>query len=259
MLNCFTKKKVKVFIPQPCFQDDCFLVSFPRSGVTWLSFMLAHCHSYQSGLNIPVTFYNLTRLIPDVMDSPNIRPEPLQFPGFRIIKSHSGFDRTYRNIIYLLRDPLESLGSYHNYLGSLNHFEGSLEDFINNKRYGLKAWINHVEGWLLQSSPSQRIMVVRYDDLQKDALKEISRIYSLFGLTLDPEVGAASVFSHDLQKMRKLESQFRENNPIYKTKFNGNFIRNSESSVVTKLLDKSVWVNLAAPYRERLLKLGFTL
>src|SRR5881227_2930975 len=79
------------------YPDDVFLVSYPRSGNTWIRFLIGNL-IYP---NDPVTFANLEQRIPSIYTYPNhvLRRLP------RVLKSHEVFDPRYPRVIYIVRDP----------------------------------------------------------------------------------------------------------------------------------------------------------
>ena len=81
------------------FEDDAFIVSFPKSGNTWTRFLIANLlHPEQ-----PADFSNIDRLIPE--SEGLTRNELNRVPRPRIMKSHEYFDPRFRKVIYIVRDP----------------------------------------------------------------------------------------------------------------------------------------------------------
>src|ERR1700685_1517671 len=91
------------------YPDDTFLVSFPRSGNTWIRFLIANL------LNpgIEVSFTNIERLIPDTASKSSRTMKREARP--RIIKSHEYFDVRYPKVIYIVRDPRDVALSYYDF------------------------------------------------------------------------------------------------------------------------------------------------
>src|SRR6476660_7215926 len=77
------------------YPDDTFLVSYPRSGNTWVRFLLANLR-YP---NQSVGFANINRLLADPAVSTSRFLEKLPRP--RILKSHEPFDVRFRKVVYL--------------------------------------------------------------------------------------------------------------------------------------------------------------
>ena len=104
MLNVFGGLKFFLELAAPgrrvtVFPDDTFLVSYPKSGNTWVRFLLANLiHP-----NEKVSFSNINRLLPapGVLSKRFLRT----LPRPRILKSHEPFDARFKKVIYLVRDP----------------------------------------------------------------------------------------------------------------------------------------------------------
>lgn len=185
--------------------DDIYLVSFPRSGNTWASFLVANVINEYLNLNMQVNFYNLHFFVPDVSFSKDI-PENLQFPPFRrIIKSHYGFSPYYKNVILLIRDPRDVMVSYYHYRRNLNQFPGDLSSFVKNRKYGIRTWVRHTESWLNKSYPGQGLQLFFYEDFRQNPEKELERLFKLMGFNLGAEIIKKSAEKASFENMRKSE------------------------------------------------------
>src|SRR5437588_13041373 len=78
---------------------DVFLVSYPRSGNTWLRFLLANALRPAQ----VATFADVGAVVPDIYDGPD--RDLLRRPAPRVLKSHEPFDERYRRVLYLVRHP----------------------------------------------------------------------------------------------------------------------------------------------------------
>src|SRR5262245_12913126 len=77
------------------FPDDTFLVSYPRSGNTWLRFLIG-CVFHGE----PITFGTLEAKVPDIYQNHN--KVLLKIPRPRLIKSHEYFEPRYKKVIYVV-------------------------------------------------------------------------------------------------------------------------------------------------------------
>lgn len=184
--------------------DDLYMVSFPKSGTTWMNFLMANLHVKMSGLNRSVTFFNIHDILPDIHRTRSINAESLPFPGYRVIKSHSEFNPDYLKVIYLVRDPRDTLISYYYFLRGLGHFDGDLSSLIRSESFGIAAWVRHIEGWL-NSPAGLRIAFVRYEDLKADTSKELCRLYGLLGHELDAGIVTQAIRASSFEVMRASE------------------------------------------------------
>src|SRR5881392_1388832 len=154
--------------------NDVFLVSYPRSGNTWVRFLIGNL-AYPDD---PVTFANIEHRIPSIYTYPNrvLRRLP------RILKSHECFDPRYPRVIYIVRDPRDVAVSFYFYnikVGVIPE-EYSIEDFVRRflapnvvgyaDRVG--CWQDHVLSWIRLRQGKLGFALIRYEDLLADPVKE---------------------------------------------------------------------------------------
>lgn len=189
--------------------DDIFLVSFPKSGNTWLTFLIANVILRYLNIKQEVNFFNLHTIIPDIHQHKNISPILNYSPFKRIIKSHSSFNPYYNFIFLLIRDPRDVMVSFYYFKKKLNQFEGDLSSFIRDKKFGIQSWINHTKSWLIKTESSKSLRLIFYEDLKRDTGKELNKIFSLMGFTIDNDTIDTAVKSSSFEEMKKLELQTR--------------------------------------------------
>ena len=104
-------------------ESDIFLVSYPRSGNTWVRNIIAEALYGESGKSLG----EIGEYVPD-LHKYNIDEMELAHP--RVIKSHFYYTKEYKRIIYIVRDPRDVFISYHKYLTQLGTCSSSLKDFV---------------------------------------------------------------------------------------------------------------------------------
>jgi hypothetical protein len=196
------------FLPENPLHDDLYIVSFPKSGTTWLNFLMANVHLKMSGVGQQVTFYNVEDFIPDIGQIRCLKDNILAFPGHRVIKSHAEFNPLYQKIIYLLRDPRDVMVSYYYFLKKLGLWQGGLSQLIRSPIYGIEAWCRHVQGWVEKTPVSSRIEFLRYEDMKSDPLKVLTQIYMLLGHQIPLEIMDQSIALSSFENMKKLEADY---------------------------------------------------
>jgi hypothetical protein len=157
---------------------DTYLVSFPRSGSTWLRSMLTTlAHGTE------VTPELLAATVPDVHRSDRARPrgiEPL------VVKSHTPFVDIPAKVIYLARDGRDALLSFH-YLQVMRERVPADTDpaaiFFRTDVWPC-PWHEHVTGWLdgLAGRGPDRSLVLRYEDLVAEPARHLEAVAALAGL-----------------------------------------------------------------------------
>jgi hypothetical protein len=190
------------------YPDDTFLVSFPRSGNTWTRFLVCNLLNPDH----PVDFADLESRIPEIYDTPDRQLRA--FPRPRVIKSHECFDPRYRKVIYIVRDPRDVAVSYYEFQLKRRVIPDncSLEEFVPRfmeSEFEPKtgSWRDHVVSWLATRSGQKNFLLLRYEDMLADTLRESAKISSFFGLDLNPERLARAVELSSADRMRALEKQ----------------------------------------------------
>jgi hypothetical protein len=188
------------------YPDDTFLVSFPKSGNTWTRFLVCNLANSSD----PVTFANIESHIPEIYDVPDrvLR----RFPRPRIIKSHECFDPRYKKVVYIVRDPRDVAVSYYEFqlkrrvLSDDCSLEAFVPRFIGAEiEPKLGSWSDHVLSWLGPRQGRVDFLLLRYEDMKKDAQQEAAKIAGFLGFDSDPERLARAVQLSSFERMRALE------------------------------------------------------
>lgn len=187
--------------------DDVYVVSFPKSGATWIDFLLANTNIIMSNIDREVTFYNVHHFVPDIHDSIDLSPVVLTFPGFRFIKSHSPYNPLYKNVIYVVRDPRDVLVSYYYFMKGLGGYSGSLSQLIRSEMYGISAWLKHVEGWIDNSPASLPFFMIKYEDLKLNAESELFKVYEQLGYVIPDSILSKAVEMSSFSNMKVAEKK----------------------------------------------------
>ncbi|MFY9904256.1 MAG: sulfotransferase domain-containing protein [Terriglobales bacterium] len=189
------------------FPDDTFLVSYPKSGNTWVRFLLANL-MYP---NETIGFANINRLLPapGVLSKRFLR----SLPRPRVMKSHETFDVRFRKVIYLVRDPRDvAVSEYHfdlkkRYIEADVTLEQFVKRFIAGETSSYGSWWEHAASWIAARHGNPSFLLVRYEDLLEDSIGETKKIAEFLGIHADTERLQAAVERSSADRMRKLEKQ----------------------------------------------------
>lgn len=159
------------------FPDDVFLVSYPRSGNTWVRFLLGNLLHQDD----PVTFSNIESRIPEIYFN---RDRFLQqLPRPRILKSHECFQPHYPRVIYIVRDPRDvAVSSYHHNVKARNIPDGySMSSFVARFILGefdpkFGSWRDNVLSWIALRKDDLRFLLVRYEDLKSNTALGLTHV-----------------------------------------------------------------------------------
>ena len=194
--------------------NDIFLVSYPRSGNTWMRFVLGSLIH-----NVDVNFDNMERYFPDIYRNTCSQLESLKNP--RYLKSHEPYDNRYHKVIYIVRDPRDVAISYYYWMLKFNKFEGEFDGFLdlffgpNGISYG--RWDDHYRSWRENSDKVNRgVLFLRYEDLIDNAIDNIKTILGFININIDNDVIHTVVKSNSFSGMKNKENYASDQNPLFK-------------------------------------------
>lgn len=187
--------------------DDLFLVSYPRSGNTWLRFLVGNMVSLEE----PVTFANIEARVPDIYRNTDRQLQKVARPRF--LKSHECFDPRYRKVIYLVRDPRDVVVSYYHYFRKLGQIsqthsvEDFVLDFVSGRLDSFGTWGENVGSWLGAREGDDQILFLRYEDLVSQISVQVRKIALFLELTLSEEALESAVEQSSFDRMQALETR----------------------------------------------------
>ena len=199
-------------------QTDCAVVSFGKSGRTWLRVLLSRVYQLKHGLpeNCLISFSNLNLVEPAV--------PKIFFTHDNYLKDYSPHgdskaDYRDKKVVLLVRHPADvAVSQYHQWRyrmrphkKTLNRYPGEGEDvaifdFVAHHDAGLTRVIDFLNGWAEAIPSMSQLLLVRYEDLRAEPEATLARIIDFIGTPgSDAEVREAVAFA-DFENMKKLES-----------------------------------------------------
>ncbi|MBL1173049.1 MAG: sulfotransferase domain-containing protein [Chloroflexi bacterium] len=181
LVNFVKKKKHKIQINQ----NDIWLISYPRSGNTWMRLVLAN---YIWECPLITNLQELQAYIPDIhYERSGIIPKQFK-KKHRVIKSHEKFRNDYSQVIYVYRNPFDCAWSYFHFMkdwkGSYSQFSEFAQDFLNgNLPYG--SWADHLQEWS-QLHKGKHIFLC-YEDVVQEPRNYLYQILSFIGFEYDEQ------------------------------------------------------------------------
>lgn len=161
-----------------------WLVSYPRSGNTWLRFLLANILFPDEDVN----HISLDRLIPDIREKKQWEKLGVKNPLF--IKSHDVWVDEFAEdkVIYMYRDVRDvALSYYHFSQGEWDiKFKGTFDDYLEKRfipggRYGgwYGRWDSHLIFWfdiIKDKVKGVESLFVKYEELWQYPYEEMRKI-----------------------------------------------------------------------------------
>jgi hypothetical protein len=193
-------------------EQDRFLASFPRSGSTWLRFMLFETLSGEDA-----GFRKIEHRLPEIHRHGN--GLPILEGGGRLIKTHENYRDDYKRAVLLVRDPRDvffSVFAGYKTFGldtilSKGDQDSFLEKFFTTNVIHSGTWQQHTQSWL--ESPIAKngnLLVIRYEDLRKNPEPLIEELLQFVGIKPAPGAIRRAVENNTLQQMRKKEEKEKE-------------------------------------------------
>ncbi len=185
--------------------DDTFLVSYPKSGNTWIRFLVAN-FVYPAA---DVTLLSADRLIPNV--DGQSKKYFKQMPCPRMIKSHYPFQHQYKRVIYVVRDPRDVVLSQYHYqikrgvLPVGAPVEPFVSWFVAGEVCPYGSWGENVASWLAARRTNPNFVLIRYEDLLRQTSTELARMAKLLKVEPTSDRLALAVERSTADRMRQLE------------------------------------------------------
>jgi len=186
-------------------RNDVFVANYPRSGSTWLRFMLFEILTRKDA-----EFDDVNRDIPDVggqRDAVALLPNQ-----GRLIKTEEPFRPDYRRAIYLVRDGRDVALSEYAYEKAQGWIDCSFDDylkmFVNGNASPYGSWEEHARSWI-ESPLNARgdLMLVSYPELKRKTEPTLTRIAEFLKVRVPAQIIQNAIQNNNLHNMRKKEDR----------------------------------------------------
>jgi hypothetical protein len=202
--------------------SDIYIVAYPKSGITYLSLMLANIKAYLEKFNYRIDYYIYPKFIPDLHATPDLIP---MISSPRVIKSHEYFEELiervnvkgrgsiFPRVIYLVRDGRDIMISYYHYVKGIYGWDGDFGTFLNDKKIKKWEWEKHIRGWLMNDEVKdildKKLLVVKYEDLKNHTVENLRRICDFIGFEkIDDNIINLAIEKSDIRKIQEYERLF---------------------------------------------------
>ncbi|XP_048411134.1 sulfotransferase 2B1 [Stegostoma tigrinum] len=191
--------------------DDVFIVTYPKSGTTWMQEILPLI--YSNGDLTPVQTIPNWQRVPWLEQKTGKslledRPSP------RLITTHltyhlmpKSFNTSKAKVVYVTRNPKDALVSsfhYHNLATFLDN-PGTFEEFIQkflagNVMFG--SWFDHIKSWWPRKD-QDNILFITYEDLLQDMRSVLLKLGEFLGKQLSDDAIETIVAQTKFSNMRQ--------------------------------------------------------
>ena len=200
-----TRSPVEAFVPR---SDDIFIVTYPRSGTTWMQMIL-----YQLTTEGAMDFPHITKVSPWFERSLKEATAYDALPSPRVFKSHLSYRKIPKGpckYIYVARDGKDVAVSYYHFYTTHMGFKGTFGEFFERflkgeVHYG--SWFKHVRRWW-EHRDDPHVLFLRYEELTADLPSTLRKIAAFCGLEIAPQRWPDILERCGFAFMKQHESQF---------------------------------------------------
>ena len=201
-----------------------FVSSYPRSGNTWLRYLMADCllqkAGYECSTDLPI---HPDKLIPDIHCH-----DPRDIAGIRHITNQSFYKTHFTpweasrylgdspqldaKYIYLYRSPEDALLSLYyfklRYPRSSNVAEQGPDIFCIRE---LSQWVDHVSQALSYNTDGNSVYLIRYEDLHGATKQVLVDLWNWLHIPMPREACSRATNHMEFSKLQELESRYNTN------------------------------------------------
>lgn len=192
---------------------DAFLVSYPKSGRTWLRYLLSCYFARTAALGFEPDLVSTFRVLPNFdrdpvrgIDTFAGRAADSELPF--ILVSHLPYRQRLfldRPVLFLVRDPRDVIVSA--YFHATRHkksFSGDMARFLDEETYGLPALIRYLNSWS-EGLADRRHHVISYEHMLADPMTAVGAILTFLGIELDRDILQSAIAAAQFDRMRDKE------------------------------------------------------
>ena len=172
-------------------REEVHVVSFPKTGRTWLRLMIGRAIVMQLGLSdSPDETLDLTRLTVGRPELPIIRVshdnDPHRTHYREVPVAKTAFKDS--SVTLLVRDPRDVLVSW--YYHNRNREDAKLQiapgadinDFCLSEVGGIRSLVAFYNNWADHADLPRRLLIIRYEDLLEDAYAQLAHFFETMGI-----------------------------------------------------------------------------
>ena len=203
--------------------SDFYICEFPKSGITFLTVLLANAFLAANDFRARATFASVRNYIVDLCVAELTESFLFNDPPVRFYKTHSIFSAQFIHSLYLVRHPADVMMSNFRYAQGRGWWNSDdIAAFVEHPVLGLDAWCRHVDSWLVENRTASDVVfvhLIRYEDLVADPTGVLKALDDNFGWNLPEHAIDEALRMSSRSAMREQESRYRQYNPNHEFEF----------------------------------------
>lgn len=195
-------------------KKDFILASFPKSGSTWLRFVLGNYACKVSGVDEKFLDFNtIERICPPLRAFDHKEILDVDFHALKTHFYHTNKFGAYDSVL-LYRDPVKVLRSYFDYMtNEKGRYFASQKNFVDNWKYGVDSWNYFHNTWIERLKTSKRLTIlINYDDILKNQQRGLCYLLEALGKSINSSHLTESIKRSSKSSMSQLLLQRGDKN-----------------------------------------------
>ena len=200
MCSCFPRRAAtrRHDVTKP--SQGVVIASFPKSGSTWVRFLVANLFNEVSREVEAVDFHTIHEIVPEI-GRPDDRRLFREQPA--VWKTHDEWRKGFDRAVLVLRNPWDTLLSFHHYMTGEWGREATLADVVTSAKHGASAVVRHAASYL-DRCPD--LLVLTYEALHASPRPEVRRLADFIGLDVTADQVATAIAGSSFDAMRESEA-----------------------------------------------------
>ena len=205
-----------------------FISSFPRSGNTWVRFLLSDCFLQNMGLKTKTKLLiHPDQIIPDrYCNAIEDCDASVKTPGL-FIKTHDDFETatelgssaTQVNIshVFIYRCPEDTLVSYYHFHRRYEHLKSKTIDGVDSFCLAeLDRWCYNIQSYIqAKEKDNNRVFFVSYEYLLSGPESIFRSLLTWLNISIDDSILHRAIANMQFKNLRTFEEQDPQNNDVF--------------------------------------------
>ncbi len=190
---------------------DVYIISYPKSGRTWLRVLLGKALCLKFGLpdEMMLDTYRLTAAA-GILRAHFIHDfsEILTgFPYHRLPTAKTEFAR--KKVVLIVRDIKDVLvSSYFQATRRTNKYQGSISDFIRSEKFGVRKVAAFYNTWHSNRHVPEEFLLLRYEEMHQNPADALARTLRVIGVEeIESDILKQAVDFARFENMKKMEAE----------------------------------------------------
>ena len=193
---------------------DSVIVSFPRSGRTWLTTMIGLAICYRDGISAEEASKERIKRVDATHDKTD---KGLKLLPEELSTSKHGYKD--KHVLFLMRDPKDQvLSAYLHAKKNKGYFTGTLSEYIRDRRYGVEKIITFANNWYDQQHVPKTFYPMWYEEMKRYPYECLAQAFRQFKICIFPANIESAVEQASLEQLQAWEREGFLNRGVPKPK-----------------------------------------